>query len=74
MDKEGKVVPLDFTMTAEKVVEAVVNIKSTQTFNRGSNNNMPQTFRRQLPDPFRDFFNNDDMFRPFFRFETPKGK
>lgn len=47
VDNEGNVVPLDFTAAAEKVMPAVVHIRSTQ-----------QTRNQQTPDydPFRDFF------------------
>ncbi len=51
----------DFTATAEKVVNAVVHIKSTQT---AAVNN-----QQTLPDPFRDFF--DDFFSPRFRQQEP---
>ena len=37
--EDGKVVPLDFTATAEKVIEGVVHIKSTQLY---ANNNIYQ--------------------------------
>ncbi|RMF03356.1 MAG: Do family serine endopeptidase, partial [Bacteroidetes bacterium] len=74
VDEDGNVIPLDFTRTAEKVVEAVVHIKATQTFNRGGEADVPPSFRRQLPDPFRDFFGErDNPFEEFFRFETPRG-
>ncbi|RMG21030.1 MAG: Do family serine endopeptidase [Bacteroidetes bacterium] len=73
VDEEGNIIPLDFTKTAEKVVNAVVHIKSTQTFG-GRGEEVPQAYRRELPDPFRDFFGErgDDLFGPFFRFETPR--
>src|SRR5690606_3466633 len=47
VDNEGNVVPLDFTAAAEKVMPAVVHIRSTQ-----------QVRNQQTPsyDPFRDFF------------------
>lgn len=57
-DNEGNLKPLDFTKTTEKVLDAVVHIKSTHI--RG-NGNMQQFEYRQLPDPFRDFFG--DMFK-----------
>lgn len=71
-DEDGNIVPLDFTKTAEKVVEAVVHIKSTQTFTGRGGNDDPQAFRQQLPDPFQDFFG--DKNSPFFRFETPQNQ
>lgn len=52
----------DFTATAEKVVNAVVHIKSTQTMEASNS-------QRGLPDPFRDFF--DDFFSPRFRDQQP---
>jgi serine protease Do len=67
VDEEGNVHPLDFTQTAEKVVDAVVNIKSTQSYAPESGYN-PQ--ERQIPDPFRDFFRDffdsqpDQRMRP----------
>ncbi len=60
LDEEGEIVPLDFTVTAEKVVNAVVHIRSTQTYDATTDRQY-----RQLPDPFRDFF------RDFF--EDPQG-
>ncbi len=58
-NEAGEVVPLDFTGTVDQVLPAVVHIKSTQTFNRGEDQE-PQA-NPQIPDPFRDFFD------PFFR-------
>jgi len=68
-DKEGELVPLEFTDVAKKVMPAVVHIKSTQVQN-------VRNYRyRELPDPFREFF-DDDLFRyffgPNFRFEAPQ--
>ncbi len=73
LDDAGKVIPLDFTKTADKVLEAVVHIKSTQTFNsRGGAN--PHAYQ-ELPDPFKEFFRDrgqeNDMFE-FFRGGTPQ--
>src|SRR5690606_1955092 len=48
VDEKGEVVPLDFTTAAEKVMPAVVHIRSTVDAKTGS---QPQYF-----DPFRDFF------------------
>lgn len=51
---KGDWAPLDFTETAQKVIDAVVHVKSTQT---ADENHANQPFQyRQLPDPFRDFF------------------
>ncbi len=61
VDEEGNLAILDFSETAEKVVDAVVHIKSTQTMP----NNQQQLRERQLPDPFRDFF--EDFFDSPFR-------
>jgi serine protease Do len=48
VDDSGKAVPLDFTVAAEKVMPAVVHIRSTY---RGS-----QRPYYELPEAFRDFF------------------
>src|SRR5690606_38673231 len=56
MDASGNMVPLDFTETARKVTPAVVQIDveiSNDLANRGG--------RREVRDPFQDFF-NDDFF------------
>lgn len=63
----GEIVPLDFTRTAEKVINAVVHIQSTQTqASRGASRGRS---------PFEDFFGGDDLFERFFgpqfRFESP---
>lgn len=69
INKEGEIVPLEFTAVAKKVMPAVVHIKSTQVQNTNNYN------YRSYPDPFRDFF-EDDMFKhffgPHFRFESPQ--
>lgn len=49
VDEEGNVVPLDFTGAAEKVMPAVVHIRSTQAAQR-------QQTPFSQSDPFRDFF------------------
>jgi len=64
LDEEGEVVPLDFTKVAETVTEAVVFIKSTQTFSRNE--------RPQASDPFEEFF-RDSPFRDFFQQPGPRG-
>lgn len=67
MNREGEVVPLDFTKVAKKVMPAVVHIKSTQL-------QQVTTHPYYAPDPFREFF-DDDMFEFFFgprRQYTPK--
>ena len=62
LDENREIVPLDFTTVADKVMNAVVHIKSTQTSNYTARN---QQQYRVLPDPFRDFF-GDDLFDQFF--------
>jgi serine protease Do len=49
LDSNGEVVPLDFTTAAEKVMPAVVHIRSTQEAGRRSD-------ETQYIDPFREFF------------------
>jgi serine protease Do len=48
--KDLNSVPLDFTEAAEKVMNAVVHIRSTQTTNNYTQN------QQQLPEPFKEFF------------------
>ena len=70
-NEDGQMVPLDFTATSEKVMDAVVFIKSTHQLSRNemSRRNMPG-----LPDPFREFF-QDRGFSPFFQQpQTEDGK
>ncbi len=55
-DSEGNITPLDFTETSDKVLDAVVHIKSTQ-----SNSQYGNQGARELPDPFKEFFG--DMFK-----------
>ena len=69
VNKDGEIVPLEFTGIAKGVMPAVVYIKSTQL-------QQVQNYQyRDYQDPFRDFF-NDDMFRRFFgpdfRHESPQ--
>ena len=61
-DNEGNIKPLDFTETSEKVLDAVVHIKSTQTSASYGNQGA-----RELPDPFKEFFG--DMFKG----QSPEG-
>lgn len=56
-DNEGNIKPLDFTETTDKVLDAVVHIRSTQTASQNGLNGDA----RQLPDPFKEFFG--DMFK-----------
>lgn len=51
----GEFVPLDFTATAEKVTNAVVNIRSSQKVLASERNSRINPFGN-LPDPFRQFF------------------
>lgn len=59
-DKEGNITPLDFTDTSEKVLDAVVHIKATQSSPMGGGQDTP----RELPDPFKQFFGD--------RFQMPE--
>lgn len=52
-------VPIDFNSTAEKVLEGVVHIKSTQLYSQINNPQM-----KAMPHPFGDLFGND--FKYFF--------
>ncbi|WP_437371576.1 Do family serine endopeptidase [Maribacter litoralis] len=61
-DSDGNIKPLDFTDTSEKVLDAVVHIKSTQTGSSYQNQGA-----RELPDPFKEFFG--DMFKG----QSPQG-
>ena len=54
-DDKGNITPLDFTKTTEKVLDAVVHIRSMRSMDNG---NLGQFDYRQLPDPFKDFFGN----------------
>lgn len=64
VDDEGSVVPLDFTATADQVMDAVVHIKSTYRVE-------PSRGSRKLGNPFEDFFRDDPFRNFFFREETP---
>lgn len=56
--ESGELVPLDFTKAAEKVMPAVVHIRSTQKLSRSN----PQV--NQIPEPFRDFLQPFGEMRP----------
>jgi serine protease Do len=60
----GDLIPMDFTQTVEKVVYSVVSIKSSFISRNQSNNSQ----FRELPDPFKDFFNDEQ-----FHFFGPQG-
>lgn len=49
VNENGEAIPLDFTVTAEKVTKAVVHIKSTQKENTRQS-------QQYYVDPFREFF------------------
>ncbi|MTI20738.1 Do family serine endopeptidase, partial [Fulvivirga sp. RKSG066] len=49
VNADGEVIPLDFTKAAEKVMPAVVHIRSVQKYSGNSQ-------MQQIPEPFRDFF------------------
>jgi serine protease Do len=69
LDKDGQPLPIDFRLTAEKVLDGVVHIKSTHVYADNG-----QGFERgNIPDPFRDFFGDEfeDFFSPRFRFDSP---
>src|SRR5690606_24233127 len=54
LNSEGDIIPLDFTKTAEQVIDAVVHITSTQT--------MAVRHQGAPQNPFGDMF-DDDIFR-----------
>lgn len=69
VNDEGEIVPLEFTKAAKQVMPSVVYIQSTVVQDQ-------RRYRdRQIPDQFRDYF-DDDFFRRFFgpefRFEDPE--
>lgn len=69
VDENGEIIPLDFTVTAEKVIDGVVHIKSTQI---GGNSFQSQS----APNPFKDFFGDEfeQFFGPQFKFENPNSR
>jgi serine protease Do len=69
VNSEGEVVPLEFTEVAKKVMPTVVNIKSAKL------QNINNYQYRNVPDPFREFFDDDifkHFFGPDFRYESPQ--
>ena len=74
VDEDGEIVPLEFTEIAERVMPAVVHIKSTQTYKISG----PRAYQyKSVPDPFRDFFDDDffdKYFGPRFKYEYPDQK
>lgn len=72
VNENNDIIPLDFTSVADNVMNAVVHIKSTQSVDYSSANGQQY---RQLPDPFRDFFNDDffdQFFGPGYRYQKPQ--
>ncbi|WP_431160729.1 Do family serine endopeptidase [Flagellimonas beolgyonensis] len=67
-NEEGEITPLDFTQTTDKVLDAVVHIKSMGTRTMGSG--MGQNYR-DLPDPFKEFFKDRGLQRYF---DSPEGQ
>ncbi len=57
LDEKGNVVPLDFTGISRKVMDAVVNIQSTQTRQYAQDPRMPDSY----DDFFRFFFGPDQV-------------
>lgn len=71
-NSEGDIIPLNFIEASKKVMDAVVNIRSTQTIkyagSKGGN---------LLPDPFREFFGDDlyeHFYGPDFENRNPRSK
>ena len=58
----GEVLPLDFTHTTEKVLDAVVHVKA---IGKSGSEVINPEYYRELPDPFRDFF-RDSPFGNYF--------
>ncbi|MBT8219247.1 MAG: trypsin-like peptidase domain-containing protein, partial [Bacteroidia bacterium] len=60
----GRLANLDFTAVCEEVLDAVVYIESSYLVNESGRD------YRQLPDPFRDFFEGDPFYE-FFQIPKP---
>ncbi len=60
INANGNFEPLDFTQTAEKVVNAVVNIQSSVVANNAYGQNY-----NQLPDQFRQYF-GEEFYKHFY--------
>lgn len=69
VNSQGEVVPLDFTEVAQTVKDAVVHIRSTISTLRTED----RLEYRQIPDPFRDFFDQffQQPMRPDGRQQPP---
>ncbi|MFO7999730.1 MAG: Do family serine endopeptidase [Marinilabilia sp.] len=63
-DEGEEMAPLNFTDVAKEVMPGVVHIKSTNMRNARQRGQQPQN-PRDIPEPFRRFF-EDDMFEHFF--------
>lgn len=57
LTSQSKTILVDFKYAARKVIPGVVHVKSTWQVSRQE--------RQGVPDPFRDFFNDDDWFHFF---------
>jgi len=68
VNDEGEIIPLEFTDVAAEVMPAVVHIKSTQV------RKVSARPYRNIPDPFRDFFDDDIMERFFGPYMDPGGQ
>lgn len=68
-DNDGEIVPLDFSKTTDKVLDAVVHIQAKRKY---ANNRNGIYQYRQLPDPFRDFFGDSPFGQFFQRPQQPK--
>lgn len=68
IDDVGNLVPLDFTPTAEKVLNAVVHIKSTQIYP------IQDHTLQKVPAPLQDLFGNnlEHFFGPNSNFRSPR--
>lgn len=69
-NKDGEIVPLDFTKTTNKVLDAVVHIQAKRKYN--TRNGRAYQYR-ELPDPFRDFF-GESPFGRFFQQPAPQSR
>ena len=68
-NKNGEIVPLNFSDVAKKVMPAVVHIRSTQI------QNIRNYQYQNQQDPFREFFDDDffkHFFGPNFRYQYPE--
>lgn len=68
LNNKGDVVPLDFTGISNKMMDAVVNIQSTQKQQQGQNQRMPESY----DDFFRFFFGPDQIPDELRRDRSPR--